>query len=75
MAISHLPKTAGASTLIQRSRTLGGEQKAIFHNLTGAGRAHVLRPFMGLTDDDEDYLVDRISEGIDRHLAGEGSAA
>ena len=78
MAQSHLPKAAGAKrsrgsgpTLIQRSRALGAEEKAIFHNLTGAGKSAVKRPFMDLTEDDQDYLTERLGEGIDRLLAGE----
>lgn len=79
MALSHLPKSAGTTrtkgsgeTLIQRSRALGAEEKAIFHNITGAGKSHVLREFMELNADDEDALTQIVEDGIDRLLAGEG---
>lgn len=74
MAKSHLPggvRLRVSGTLIQESRALGGEEKAIFHNLSGAGKSRVLRPFMDLNADDEDYLTARVAEGIDRLLAGE----
>lgn len=73
MSQSHLPKGAGRSahTLIQDSRALGAEEKALFHNVTGAGTSHVLRPFMDLNADDEDVLTRAVEDGIDRLLAGE----
>lgn len=78
MALSHVPKSAGSKrtkgsgqTLIQASRSVGAEEKAIFHNLTGAGRSHILRPFMDLNDDDQDVLTSLVEDGIDRLLAGE----
>lgn len=76
MAKSHVPtstrKRKGLGpTLIQESRSLGAEEKAMFHNLTGAGKSHVLRPFMDLNDDDQDHLTTQLAEGIDRLLAGE----
>lgn len=77
MALSHLPKPAGGKrartgpTLIQRSRAVSAEEKATFHNLTGAGRSHVIRRFMDLNEDDIDVLTHTVEDGIDRLLAGE----
>lgn len=74
MAMSHLPKasTRGSGpTLIQRSRSVSAEEKAIYHNVTGVGRSGVRRPFMDLNDEDQDDLTQKVAEGIDRLLAGE----
>jgi hypothetical protein len=40
----------GGVTFIQRSRNESSEQKAIWHQVTGAGRSHVMRQFFGLTE-------------------------
>jgi len=75
MAVAHTPKSAGATrtkgTFIQQSRSLGAEEKAIFHNVTGAGRSGIIRRFMDLNEDDQDFLTEKVAEGIDRLLAGE----
>lgn len=74
MAKSHVPTKVRAKrprTFIQRSREVSPEEKAIFHNVTGAGRSHVKRPFMDLNADDEDVLTKAVEDGIDRLLAGE----
>jgi hypothetical protein len=42
----------GGPTFIQRSRSASSEQKAIWHNVTGAGRSGVIREFFGLNQDD-----------------------
>lgn len=42
-----------AATFIQRSRNESSEQKAIWHQVTGAGRSHVRRQFFGLTEDEQ----------------------
>jgi hypothetical protein len=78
MALAHLPaprRTArpkrSGPTLIQRSRAVSAEEKALYHNVTGAGRAAVRREFMGLNDEDQDVLTQAVADGIDRLLAGE----
>lgn len=76
MAIAHLPKGAKkargvGATMIQRSRSKSAEEKAEFHNITGAGRSGVIREFMGLNEDDVDVLTKVVEDGIDRLLAGE----
>lgn len=39
-------------TFIGISRSVSAEQKAIFHNVLGAGRSHVKRVFLDLTEED-----------------------
>jgi hypothetical protein len=58
-------------TFIQRSRSLPSEQKAIYHNVTGAGRSQVIRKFLGLTDQNQADLRD----GLERLIAGRISKA
>jgi hypothetical protein len=57
------PRRAGSSTFIQRSRNESSEQKAIFHQVTGAGRAHVIRQFVGLTSQEQD-VAKTVLEGL-----------
>lgn len=52
-------------TLIQRSRSVGAEDKARFHDREGAGKRHVLRKFLGLTSAE----VETIRARVARHLA------
>lgn len=84
MALGHLPKGrvkkvfgdiefVKGPTMIQRSRAMGAEEKAVFHNLTGAGRSHVLRPFMDLTEEDQNVLTTQVADGIDRVLNEHGA--
>lgn len=62
--------TRRAKTAIQRSRNVAPEEKAAFHQITGAGRAHVLRPFLGLTPDDEAAIVQRVDVYLQRAARG-----
>ena len=39
-------------TLIQKSRRIAPEQKALYHQVFGAGKSRVLRPFFDLNDED-----------------------
>jgi hypothetical protein len=55
-------------TAIQASRSLSPEEKATFHEVSGAGRSHVLRPFLGLTDAEEDEIAQRLEPLIDEKL-------
>lgn len=53
-----------AKTLIQRSREVSAEQKAVYHQIAGAGKSRVTREFFDLSDGE----FDRIAERIDSHL-------
>jgi hypothetical protein len=64
-----MAKRIRKQTLIQSSRGIGAEQKAIYHNITGAGRGHVIREFFGLSADDERELTETIERAIDERLA------
>ncbi len=52
-------------TLIQRSRRVPALEKAAFHQLTGAGRSHVLRPFFGLSESDVAIISERVAAFLD----------
>lgn len=56
-------------TLIQRSRRISPQTKATFHQVTGAGRRKVLRPFLGLTDAELTRISERLDIGIRRNAS------
>jgi hypothetical protein len=58
------------TTFVQRSRNESSEQKAIWHNVTGAGRSHVRREFFDLTDDERQAAKDALEGLIDQRLHG-----
>jgi hypothetical protein len=53
---------------IQRSREMSSEQKAIFHNITGAGRSRVFRRFMGLTAIEQEKVRGILGGLIDQRV-------
>lgn len=53
------------ATFIQRSRSESAEQKAIWHNVSGAGPRGILRKFFDLNDSDKQAC----SDGLTRLLA------
>lgn len=57
-------------TLIQRSRAVSPQQKAIYHTVTGAGRSRVIRDFFSLGPGDDEairrLLQGRITERMTR---------
>jgi hypothetical protein len=64
-----MAKRAARQTFVQRSR--GGrtaEQKALYHQVQGAGRSQVKRPFLGLTPDEDRQVGTRIEALIDRAI-------
>jgi hypothetical protein len=61
-------KKAAGPTFIQRSRSVSPEQKAVFHQDAGAGPKHILRPFLGLTEAEEDEIGQRLEPLIDRKV-------
>lgn len=61
-----MAKRARGSTVVQRSRRVSPQGKAFVHQVTGAGRSKVRRPFLGLTDDELRTLGTRLEAGIRR---------
>lgn len=61
------------ATLIQRSRRVPAVEKAVYHDVLGAGRSTVKRPFFGLSAADETALTERLDQGLQRNL-DKGSA-
>jgi phage gpG-like protein len=58
-------------TLIQQSRRISAEQKALYHQTLGAGKSRVLREFLGLTDQDGRDIADRLQKAIDRQISNQ----
>jgi len=58
-------------TFIQRSRSKAPSEKAAYHQITGAGRAHVKREFFELTVADEDVILDRFAVALERAVQRE----
>lgn len=65
MARSRIGTTA---TFIQRSRAVPASDKALYHNVEGAGKRRVIREFFALGPDDEDAILDRFAVGLERLL-------
>jgi hypothetical protein len=42
--------------MIQDSRRKSPEEKALYHQVLGAGKGRVMRPFLGLSPADEDEI-------------------
>jgi phage gpG-like protein len=57
-------------TFLQRSRQVTAGEKARFHQIAGAGRARVRRPFLGLTPDEIETVRRRIEELLAERLRG-----
>lgn len=55
-------------TLIQQSRRVPNEQKALYHQVLGAGRSRVKREFLGLTDEDERAILQRLEGALNRNV-------
>lgn len=54
--------------MIQRSRQKSSEDKALYHNVTGAGKSRVIRQFMGLTAAEEKEIEKRVERHITQQL-------
>lgn len=68
------PRQRSGSTPTQRSRSVRAVDKAIFHNVTGAGKTHVLRPFFGLSPADEQAIEDELGVAIDVNIEKDGGS-
>ncbi len=55
-------------TLIQSSRRKSASEKAAYHELEGAGRSKVRRPFFGLSAADERAIRDRVERAVGEAL-------
>jgi phage gpG-like protein len=64
-----MAKRGRGPTLIQQSRRKSAEEKALYHNVLGAGQSRVKREFLGLTEQDERDIVDRLQKAIDRTIS------
>lgn len=69
------PKTSGRArrivspgTFIAQSRAVSSEQKAMFHNILGAGRAGTLRKFFDLNLSDQIALRDGLEKLVGARL-------
>jgi len=60
---------ASGKTFIQRSRSVGAEDKARWHDRDGAGKSRIKRPFMGLTDQE----TAKVKERVEKYLAEQAS--
>jgi hypothetical protein len=47
---------------------MSSEQKAIYHQVAGAGKGRVIRSFFDLADDDVEAIVDLIDAGLARAI-------
>jgi hypothetical protein len=55
-------------TLIQRSRSVSSEEKAIYHNVTGAGRSGMKRAFLDLSEADKNLCIETLDRMMDERL-------
>lgn len=62
------PKFTSGVTFIQRSRSVSPAEKAVYHELEGAGRSHVRRRFFGMSKEDEAVITDLVERDIERRL-------
>lgn len=56
---------ATPQTFIQRSRAKGAAEKAVYHNITGAG-GKTKRVFLGVTRDEAEQMKRTLVEGLAR---------
>jgi hypothetical protein len=62
-----MAKRRAGPTLIQQSRRVSPQAKARVHQVEGAGKSRVLRPFLGLTTDEIRGISTRLDAGIRRN--------
>ena len=61
-------RPAGAIPMMARSREISPAQKAAYHDVAGAGKRKVKRPFFGLNEDDATDIELRIAASIDEAI-------
>jgi hypothetical protein len=64
-AIGSVVRAVGG-TFIQRSRAVPAANKAQYHNITGAGKSHVIRKFFGLNAREGDTIRARVQAYLAR---------
>lgn len=52
------------ATARQASLNVPARAKALFHNVTGAGRSKVIRKFLGLTSEEQTQIRATLERGI-----------
>lgn len=68
-----MAKRPASQTVYQRSRNVRPVDKAIFHQITGAGKSHIKRQFFGLSDADVKAIEDEVDLSLAVNLQSEGS--
>lgn len=68
-----MAKRRTGPTFIGRSRQVASEQKAIWHNVTGAGRSHVIRRFFDVNQDDETAFATALEGLVESRLKKQGA--
>lgn len=66
---------ANRGTFIQRSRAVSPEQKALYHQVLGAGKSRVKREFFGVSDADLAAIKSRLEAGVARNVRAFGQTA
>jgi hypothetical protein len=61
-------RAAPSGLTTSKSRNVGAEQKAIWHNTLGAGRNQIVREFLGLTLADEAWVLAVAFELIEKRV-------
>jgi phage gpG-like protein len=67
-----MSKRRAGQTLIQRSRAMRPSEKALFHNVTGAGKARTKREFFTLDASDEQALTTELERRLTTNLRKQG---
>jgi hypothetical protein len=57
------------ATLIQRSRSVSPQVKAMYHNVIGAGRSRVKREFFDLGSEDAEAITALLETRMDENLS------
>lgn len=63
-----MSKKKAGRTLIQRSRDLRPAEKALFHNVSGAGKSRVKREFFDLDDSDVKAMTEELERRVTKNL-------
>ena len=53
-------------TMIQRSRGMSAEEKALYHHVAGAGKSRVKRQFFDVSESDIDDVIARVDAHLER---------